>query len=85
MFVASPSSYKHPWPLRGSGQQNDQEVNSPLGEVNVSLLADNVGEPPANTLDLSQSVHDLVLAVNVCVEQTVRQRRHVSNRRSGVL
>ncbi len=59
--------------------------NSPLVEVNVRLLADDVGEPSADTLDLGEGVHHLVLAVHIGVKQTVRGRegkvaRTVSNR-----
>lgn len=45
--------------------------NLPLAEVDISLLADNVGISSTNTLDLSESVLDLDLAVNVGVEQSV--------------
>ena len=42
----------------------------PLVQVHVRLLADNVGVPPANTLDFGEGVHDLALAINVGVEET---------------
>ena len=42
----------------------------PLGEVNIGLLADQVGVTATNTLDLGQGDHDLLLAVNIGVEQT---------------
>jgi hypothetical protein len=44
--------------------------NVPLAEVDIGLLADQVGVTATDTLDLGQSVHDLLLAVNVGVEQT---------------
>lgn len=44
--------------------------NVPLVQVNIGLLADQVGVAAADTLDLSQGVHDLLLAVNIGVEQT---------------
>lgn len=45
-------------------------MNVPLAEVNVGLLADQVGVTATNTLDLGQGVHDLLLTVNIGVEQT---------------
>lgn len=42
----------------------------PLGEVDIGLLADQVGVTATDTLDLGQRVHDLLLAVNIGVEQT---------------
>lgn len=42
----------------------------PLGEVDIGLLADQVGVAAANTLDLGQGVHDLLLSINVGVEET---------------
>lgn len=45
-------------------------VNVPLGEVDIGLLADQVGVTATDTLDLGQRVHDLLLAVNIGVEQT---------------
>ena len=46
------------------------EITSALAEVNIGLLADQVGVAAADTLDLSQGVHDLLLAIDVCVQQT---------------
>ena len=53
---------------------------SPLVEIDICLLADNVGVTTANTLDLSQGVHDLALSIDVCVEETqnVLYKRPVS-------
>ena len=42
----------------------------PLGQIDISLLADQVGISAANTLDLSQGVHDLLLSVNIGVKKT---------------
>jgi hypothetical protein len=44
--------------------------NAPLAEVNIGLLADQVGVTTTNTLDLGQGVHDFLLAIDVGVEQT---------------
>jgi hypothetical protein len=44
--------------------------NVPLAEVNVGLLADQVGVTTTNTLDLGQGVHDLLLSIDVGVKQT---------------
>lgn len=42
----------------------------PLGQVDVGLLADQVGVAATDTLDLGQGVHDLLLSINVGVEET---------------
>lgn len=42
----------------------------PLLEVHLSLLAHQVGEPPAHAADGGHGVHDLLLAIHVCVQQT---------------
>ena len=42
----------------------------PLVEIDISLLADQVGVATADTLDLGQGVHDLLLSLNIGVEQT---------------
>lgn len=42
----------------------------PLVKVDIGLLANQVGVPPTDTLDLSQGVHDLALSINVRVEET---------------
>ena len=58
--------------VRVSGQVRETRGTShaPLVEVDIGLLADQVGVPPTDTLDLRQGVHDLALAVNIGVEQT---------------
>lgn len=45
-------------------------MDIPLAEINIGLLADQVGVAATNTLDLGQGVHDVLLAVNIGVEQT---------------
>lgn len=47
------------------------ELTSSLGEIDISLLADQVGVSSTNTLDLAHGVHDLDSAVNVSVEESV--------------
>lgn len=42
----------------------------PLVEIDVSLLAGDVGETTTDTLDRGQGNGDLVLAINVGVEET---------------
>jgi len=46
------------------------QVDVPLVEINIGFLADQVGVPTANTLDLSQGVHDFALPINIGVEET---------------
>ena len=42
----------------------------PLVQVDVGLLAHQVGIPATDTLDLGEGVHDLLLAIDVGVEKT---------------
>lgn len=54
--------------------QNADEVvccsrNVPLAQVNIGLLADQVGVTTTNTLDLGQGEHDLLLSIDVGVQQ----------------
>lgn len=50
------------------------EVNNdaplPLVEVNISLLADQVGITASDTLYLCQCIHDLLLALDIGVEKS---------------
>jgi len=46
------------------------EFTGTFVQVHVSLLADQVGISTTDTLDLGQSVHDLLLAIDVCVKKT---------------
>jgi hypothetical protein len=42
----------------------------PLVEVDIGLLADQVGVAATNTLYLGQGVHDLLLSLDIGVEET---------------
>jgi len=44
--------------------------DAPLVQIDVGLLADDVGVSPTDALDLSQGVHDLALSIDVGVQQT---------------
>lgn len=46
------------------------EMSVPLVQVDIGLLADQVGVSATDTLDLGQCVHDLLLAIDVGVEET---------------
>lgn len=46
------------------------EFAGALVEVDIGLLADQVGVSTSNTLDLGQGVHDLLLSIDVRVEET---------------
>lgn len=46
----------------------------PLAEVQLRLLAADVGEAATNTPDGGQGVHNLLLAINVSVEHTQNMR-----------
>ena len=46
------------------------ECSVPLVEVNIGLLADQVGVSSTDTLDLGQGVHDLLFAIDVGVQET---------------
>ena len=46
------------------------EVTGALAEIDIGLLADQVGVSATDTLDLGQGVHDLLLAIDVRVQQT---------------
>ena len=48
----------------------DFSINVPLVEVDIGLLADQVGVAATDTLDLGQGVHDLLLTLNIGVEET---------------
>jgi hypothetical protein len=50
--------------------RNPDKSGAPLVEVDVGLLADDVGVAATDTLDLGQGVHDLALSINVGVEET---------------
>jgi hypothetical protein len=42
----------------------------PLVQIDIGLLADQVGVSATDTLDLGQGVHDLLLAIDVGVQQS---------------
>jgi hypothetical protein len=42
----------------------------PLVEINISLLADQVGVTASDTLDLGQGVHDLLLSLDIGVQKS---------------
>jgi hypothetical protein len=42
----------------------------PLVQVDICLLADQVGVTTSDTLDFGQGVHDLLLSVDIGVEET---------------
>lgn len=46
------------------------QITGALLEVDVGLLADQVGVSASNTGDFGQGVHDLLLALDVGVQQT---------------
>ena len=46
------------------------EVTSALLEIDIGLLADQVGVAATDTGDLGQGVHDLLLTIDVRVQQT---------------
>jgi hypothetical protein len=46
------------------------EACIPLVKVDIGLLANDVGVATANTLDLSQGVHNFALAIDVGVQET---------------
>ena len=46
------------------------EVTGTLAQINIGLLADQVGVAATDTLYLGQGVHDLLLSIDVCVQQT---------------
>ena len=43
---------------------------APFIEINVGFLANEIGIATSDALNLSQGVHDLLFAIDVCVEQT---------------
>ena len=46
------------------------KFTSTLVQINIGLLADQVGVTATDTLDLGQGVHDLLLAIDVGVQKT---------------
>jgi len=62
LIVRTPSFLPIPSPLR---------FDEPLVEVNIGLLADQVGVAATDTLYLRQGVHDLLLAIDLFVHPSV--------------
>jgi hypothetical protein len=50
--------------------RDGSELDLPLVEINIGLLADQVGVSSSNTLDLGQGDHDLSSTLDVGVEET---------------
>lgn len=45
-------------------------LDVPLVKINICFLANQVGVPATDTLDLGQGIHDFALAINVRVKKT---------------
>lgn len=43
---------------------------SPFVQIDIGLLAHQIGVPASNTLNFCEGVHDLLLAIDVGVEET---------------
>lgn len=56
--------------LASCSYQSSSIASVPLVQVDVGLLADQVGVSATDTLDLGQGVHDLLFSVNIGVEKT---------------
>lgn len=59
----------------------------PLVEVDIGLLADQVGVSATDTLDLGQGVHDLLLSCSTCqttIPCIVEEGRRMGYREAGV-
>lgn len=66
--MSSPALFERQ--LLGIHNTELREINIPLVEVDIGLLADQVGVSSTDTLDLSKSVHDLAATLNVGVKET---------------
>ena len=69
MQVSAFRSFPHTF-LFSHRRSRSKAEYAPLVQVDIGLFADQVGVAAANTLDLGEGVHDLLLAVNIGVEQT---------------
>jgi hypothetical protein len=49
-------------------------IDVPLVQVHIGLLADQVAVAATDTLDLGQGVHDLLLAIDLCITMSVPAR-----------
>ena len=57
--------------IRDVEQIASTDVRVPLVQVDIGLLANQVGVTATDTLDLGQGVHDLLLAIDVGIEKTI--------------
>lgn len=53
-----------------SSRRGGKMSYSPFVQIDISLLAHQIGVPASNTLNFREGVHDLLLAINVGVEET---------------
>lgn len=67
-FAVSSNRPRHPENLQRVAYISDKNV--PLVEIDIGLLADQVGVAATDTLDLGQGVHDLLLTLNIGVKET---------------
>ena len=56
----------------------------PLVQINIGLLADQVGVTTTDTLDSGQGVHDLLLSIDVGVEETENELDYDSKVNTGI-
>lgn len=68
--LRSPALETGQGPSENGWKDDKRRKHSPLVEVNIGLLADDVRVAATNTFDLGQGVHDLALAIDVGIEQT---------------
>lgn len=67
----NPGIHDHVWNTQACSRLGFGDiVYIPLGQVHISLLANNVGVTATDTLNFSQGVLDLALAIHVRVQQT---------------
>ena len=50
--------------------EGGREGRIPFIQIDIGFLANQIGVSTAHTLDLGESVHDLLLAVDIGVEET---------------
>lgn len=50
-------------------------MSVPLVEIDIGLLAHQIGVAATNTLNLGQGVHDLLFAIDIGIEKTELGRR----------
>jgi hypothetical protein len=54
----------------GVFEMGQEETVLPFVEIDIGFLADQVRVSSSDALDLSQGIHDFLLALNIGVEQT---------------